>query len=172
MQLTIEVLAVTSTTKPTAKGSYTQLDVAYKREGKTEGKKIMSFGAGKAAFEVLKNAKTGDVYTITSVKNETSGYWDWTDATSGSASGGEKATYTPTASPKSTYETPEERAKKQVYIVRQSSISAAIDLLKGDKKVPTVGEVLDVASQFEAFVFNTTVVTNTFPEIPEDDIPL
>jgi len=174
MQFTIEVLAVTSTTKPTAKGSYTQLDVAYKRDGKTEGKKIMSFGAGKTAFDNLKNAKTGDVYTVTSVKNEASGYWDWTDATAGEGapSQGKAPAYTASASPKSTYETPEERAKKQVYIVRQSSISAAIDMLKTDKKSLEVENVLQVASQFEAFVFGTNIATPNI-DIAEmaDDIP-
>ena len=117
MQFTIEILAVTPTTKPTAKGSYTQLDVAFKKDGKTEGKKIMSFGNSKAAFDVLKSAKLGEQYTITSEKNQETGYWDWLEASAGSASPTVKAT--PTVSPKSTYETPEERAKRQVYIIRQ-----------------------------------------------------
>jgi hypothetical protein len=169
MQFTIEVLAVTSTTKPTAKGSYTQLDVAYKRDGKTEGKKIMSFGNSKPAFETLKNAKTGDVLTITSEKNETSGYWDWLNASAGGAPAA--ASYTPSASPKSTYETAEERAKKQVYIVRQSSISAAVDLLKTDKKTPEVNEVLAVAKQFEAYVFDTATPQTLDIAEMQDDIP-
>jgi hypothetical protein len=170
MQFTIEVLAVTSTTKPTAKGSYTQLDVAYKRDGKTEGKKIMSFGNSKPAFETLKNAKTGDVVTITSEKNETSGYWDWLNAGVGGTASAPTG-HTPTASPKSTYETAEERAKKQVCIVRQSSISTAVELLKTDKKVPDVNEILTIAKQFEAFVFDTgTPATLDIAEM-QDDIP-
>lgn len=164
--MNIEILAVTPTTKPTAKGSYTQLDIAYKRDGKTEGKKIMSFGPSKPAYDVLKDAKLGQVYTITAVKNETSGYWDWTAASSGAA--------TPTetkgnSSPKSTYETPEERAKKQVYIIRQSSIANAISLLHNDKKAPDVKEVLSVAQQFVDFVFD---IEPAIPELPDDDIPL
>ena len=176
MQFQIEVLAVTSTTKPTAKGSYTQLDVAYKKEGKTEGKKIMSFGAGKKAFDVLKNAKTGEVYTISSSKNEQSGYWDWTDAVAGAAgdTSTKAAGYSPSSSPRNTYETPEERAQKQVYIVRQSSIASAIELLKTDKKQPDVNEVLQLAQQFEAFVFS--VQADTPPKFNlgelEDDVPL
>lgn len=60
------------------------------------------------------------------------------------------------SSPKSTYETPEERAKKQVYIVRQSSLSAAINLLaaNGGKK-NSVEEVIQTAKQFESYVFDT-----------------
>ena len=176
MQFQIEVLAVTSTTKPTAKGSYTQLDVAYKKEGKTEGKKIMSFGAGKKAFDVLKNAKTGEVYTISSSKNEQSGYWDWTDAVAGAAGDtpAKAAGYSPSTSPRNTYETPEERAQKQTYIVRQSSIASAIELLKTDKKQPDINEVLQIAQQFEAFVFNTQATTPPTLSIGDltDDIPI
>lgn len=55
------------------------------------------------------------------------------------------------------FETKEEREKKQVYIVRQSSISAAISLLKTEKKVPTTFEILETAKQFEQFVFGGKV---------------
>lgn len=55
------------------------------------------------------------------------------------------------------FETKEERQQKQIYIVRQSSISSAIDLLKTEKKVPNVFEVLDVARQFEQYVFGGKV---------------
>ena len=65
---------------------------------------------------------------------------------------------TPVASPKSTYETPEERAKKQVYIVRQSSISAALtytsqikDYFKGTDN--PINEIINIAKQFEHYVF-------------------
>ena len=172
MQFTIEILAVTPTTKPTAKGSYTQLDVAFKKDGKTEGKKIMSFGAGKKAYEVLKGAQFGQTFTITSEKNEQSGYWDWVDASNGAvASGSSPSRATPTTSPKSTYETPEERAKKQVYIVRQSSISAAVELLKTEKKQPTAQEVISTAKEFEAYVFDLQAAPAV--ELPEDDdIPM
>ena len=71
MQFNIEVLAVTVETKPTAKGSYQQLDVAFKKDGKTDGKKIMSF-TNKEVFNTLQNAKAGDVFTVTSQKNENS----------------------------------------------------------------------------------------------------
>lgn len=80
------------------------------------------------------------------------------------------------ASPKSTYETPEERAKKQVYIVRQSSVNAAIALLKTDKRVPAKEEIADTAQFFEAYVFGNDVPSPVqaagLPELPEDeDVP-
>ena len=92
------------------------------------------------------------------------------------------ATSKPSTSPKSTYETPEERAKRQVLIVRQSSLSSAIELLKTDKKSPTVPEVLQVAKQFEAYVFGnddpfgleSKEPVNKLPTVDdlEDDIPM
>ena len=76
-----------------------------------------------------------------------------------------------TAPRTSTYETPEERAIKQVYIVRQSSISASINFLNHDGDV---GDVLRVAKQFEAYVFGKDTeapkeVSNEFSDM-EDDI--
>ena len=66
----------------------------------------------------------------------------------------------------STYETPEERAKKQVYIVRQSSISAAINMLSVNipsKSVISTEEVLEVAKEFEKYVFS-------IPEVEASDV--
>lgn len=79
---------------------------------------------------------------------------------------------------KSTYETPEERAVKQIYIVRQSSISSAIGLLTTGAKVPPDADaVLEVAKKFETFVFGSTKepidVTTAFDELDTmDDIPI
>jgi hypothetical protein len=165
MNFSIEILAVTPTTKPTAKGSYTQLD------GKTEGKKIMSFGAGANAFKALKDAKLGQVFSIDAQKNETTGYWDWVSASLGNSTS--SGASTPVASPKSNYETSEERAKKQVYIIRQSSISSAVSLLKSDKKVPTVDEVLTVATAFTDFVLgNTSTPVESIDLNEDDDVPM
>lgn len=79
------------------------------------------------------------------------------------------ASYT---SPKSTYETPEERAKKQVYIVRQSSITAAIAYLKGQDSA-SVDDVLDLAKQFEQYVFgegsSKQVALGTEDNFPGDE---
>lgn len=58
--------------------------------------------------------------------------------------------------PKSTYQTAEERAQTQVYIVRQSTIAHAISYfsLPGSKDVG-VNDIIQVAKQFEAHVFGT-----------------
>lgn len=176
----IEVLSSTVTTVPTAKGSYQVCELAFKNktfQDKVEGKKIMSF-AEKEAFAALSTAPMGSVFTVTRAKDD-KGYWKWTTVTAGANAGAAAPAAAPSASPasanvspKSTYETADERAARQVMIVRQSSISNAIALLKTEKHTPTTEEVLAVAKQFEDFVFGKKPVdTESFSDLDED-IPL
>ena len=64
--MNITILNVTITTKPNNRGgSYQEADVAFKNntfQGKVEGKKIMSFGAGAEVFKVLAQAQSGETY--------------------------------------------------------------------------------------------------------------
>lgn len=135
------------------RGKYNMATVDYKgQDGKPAQKKLMSF-TNPDVYKVFSNAKLGDVFEVTTVKND-KGYWDWTevktgDATAAAQSGGGKSF----ASPKSTYETPEERAIRQVMIVRQSSLGHALTMLGGKA---TVGKAIEVAQQFEAFVLGKT----------------
>lgn len=174
----IEVLS----TSVEDKGKYKQLEVAYKGgDGKVSSKKIMSFAAPDV-FKVLANSKQGDIFDVTTVKND-KGYWDWilvlngsaNGSASGSASGSVKAATTSSPTPRSTYETPEERANRQVLIVRQSSVSNAIEFYKlNAKKQPSTQEIIEVAQFFENYVFGK----NTSPKFDgglaemNDDIPL
>ena len=137
--------------------AYSFIEVAYKGEdGKVTGRKVMSFGESKKVFDALSTAGNGDVFEINSVKNESTGYWDWIGATK--STGGAVATKpNPNPAPAgkvvgSNYETPEERAKKQVYIVRQSSIANAVAFLKGEDS--PVERVIEVAKEFEKYVFD------------------
>jgi len=168
------------------KGKYKMAEVTFKdiAKGQTSSKKLMSF-SNPVVYKTLVDAKKGEVYTIEMQKND-KGFWDWvaagiaTSVNTGSTGSPEPSTKasgsTGYASPKSTYETPEERAKKQVYIVRQSSLSAAIDTLKTDKKNPTPAEVIAVAKEYEAFVFGIDVEPPKLDDLPtfedNDDIPL
>lgn len=169
------------------KGKYKMAEITFKdlAKGQTSSKKLMSF-SNPVVYKTLVDAKKGEVYTIEMQKND-KGFWDWTAASTATgintASGGSPEATTKAsgssgfASPKSTYETPEERAKKQVYIVRQSSISAAIDTLKTDKKNPSKEEVVSVAKFYEAFVFGLETEPVKLADIPtfddeEEDVPL
>ena len=174
----IKIISVEKETHPTQKGSYDSLEITYKNlsfQNKVESKKIVSFNH-KEVFSTLAKASAGDVFTIQRSKNDKN-YWDWVavgeaapQESAAPAIGGKTM-----QSPKSTYETPEERAKKQVYIVRQSSVNAAIALLKTDKKVPSLQEILDAAKVFEAYVFGVVLeagIAEGLPELPDDeDIP-
>ena len=171
MKFNISIINVSQQTKPTAKGSYTLLDVAYKNEtsGKTEGKKIMSF-AQKETFDTLSKATSGQSYIIESVKNEQSGYWDWIGAELTTGESQPVAANKPTgnATPKSTYETADERAARQVLIVRQSSLTAAINSLPEKARDPET--VKKVAQQYVDWVFQKDTPNPDFSDM-EDDVP-
>ena len=160
----ISIINVTNQTVPTTKGSYQALEVTYKEvaTSKVGSRNIMSFVQdSKKAFETLSTASNGEVFDISMVKQagkDGKEYWVWTDARKGSAqaSQGQTASAAPAASgtvSKGNWETPEERAKKQVYIIRQSSLSTAVAALSGGKAPPTAENILALAKTFEDYVF-------------------
>jgi hypothetical protein len=182
--MNITILSVQSTTQTSKAGKpYQQLEVAFKNNtfGKVESKKLMPFGANKAAFDALANASVGSNFEVTVVKND-AGYNDWTAVTQAppgaivgagsinTAASNAKAMGN-TVQVKSTYETPEERAKKQVYIIRQSSLSSAIAMLSPGAKSPIkLSEVTDVANELFAWVMqdpSAAVKQDTF-DMPND----
>lgn len=180
MKFNIEVIDCSKETRPTAngKGSYDILTVTFKNigTGKIEAKKLVSFGSGVAAFNALEDAKKGATYEIESVKGEK--YWEWTNAAKTVLTEADKAEAPKAASGgatayKSNYETPEERAARQVMIVRQSSLANAVALL-GPAHTPA--EVLEVTQIFVDYCLNGQVkikpaITDNFADM-EDDIPL
>lgn len=166
----ISVINVTNQTVPTSKGSYQALEVTYKevQGGKTGTRKIMSFvKESKAAFDSLVDAKYGDVFDVKMVKDAQDKYWVWTDAKKGTANAqgnsavadtGAKTTGTVA---KGSWETAEERAARQVYIIRQSSLSTAASVLSvGTKSTPEADAVIALAKQFEDYVFGRAGITD------------
>lgn len=172
----IQIISTSIETKPTARGSYQQLEVVYKNltfQGKVESKKLMSFGAGASAFKALSEGSNGGVFDITVVKND-KGYNDWTAATMavpGATTPTAVSAGKPNPTPKSTYETPEERAQRQILIVRQSSIGSAVSLLTaGAKSPPKTSDVIATAKELEAYVFGVADTGPTgFDDIPDFD---
>jgi hypothetical protein len=175
MNFNIETIQVKTESKPTAKGSYMVAEITYKNlgSGKIEAKKVVSF-ANKEVYSTVSGAKQGDQFTVTSEKNEKTGYWDWLSLQQAAPGASLPQPSKPNAAAtpiKSTYETPEERAKKQVYIVKQSSIGSAIQLLSvGAKTPPALDDVLSTAQKFFEFVFADPVaedmdVTLDIPEV-------
>jgi len=175
--MNVTILSVEVKTIPTNKGSYQKAEVAYKNnsfQGKVEGKAVMSFGATAGAFKTLSQAQSGETYEVEVVKNA-AGYNDWTSLTPAglsTAPGAAPAATTnkpSTATPvRSTYETPEERAAKQVYIIRQSSLSAAVSTLSVGAKVLKPDDVITLATKYVNFVMGVKDKgASGFEDIPD-----
>lgn len=179
-QMQIQIIATSVETKPTQKGTtYQQLEVTYKNltyQGKVESKKLMSFGANATSFKALANAQAGEVFEVSVVKND-KGYNDWTSVQPSTgirpaASAASSPAATTQTTGRSSYETPEERAQRQVYIIRQSSISSAVATLAVGAKSVKPDEVLAVAKQYENYVFDVKDPgPSGFDDFPDFDVP-
>lgn len=168
--INIEVLSTQVQQKKNSKGgTYEEMTVAHRLDdGQIVGFKLFDFACPPGVWNTLKGAPTGSFFSVDREKDKSGKYWQWVgihrqDAPSaasmasqtsnvGMIQGGVRPVPT-----KPTYETPEERAQKQVYIIRQSSIASAVDLLKDHGKQPNVDEVIKVARAFEAYVFGNTI---------------
>lgn len=186
----------------TAKGGYSSIEVAFRKDGKVEGKKLMDF-VHPEVYKLFRNLKGGAVVNVVSSKGEEDKYWNWSaaevasggsaqppaEAEQGHAEAPQQSTESAGATTSkagrgkvtgSTYETPGERALRreadrvrQYYIVRQSSVSAAIAFIKeywqgevdGDM---TPARVIEVAKEFEAYVFTPVPAIDTAPAVEQD----
>lgn len=183
--LELEILNVgTPVFTKTARGGYNSIELAYKNhtfEGKVEGKKLVDFN-DKAVFAFIKDLVMGDKIVVTAEKGDNDQYWKWVavEKADGSVGAGSPASPQSSGSGESSqaqsssptkvagsgvgrvtgnnYETAEERAKKQVYIVRQSSIANAIAFASATGPT-TTSSIIELAKQFEAYVLEK-------PEIP------
>ena len=180
MNQSIEVLSVSKNKFP----KYEQLEVAYKNlaDGKVNGKKLMSF-VYPEVFKALDGSQAGVKFDIVLEKEVSKKdgmeYWQWVKASVSNATSPQKdsaSTSKANVAPKSNYETSEERAARQRLIVRQSSLSNAVDLLGVGA---TVESVLQVAEIFTEFVFETGPKVKDLPfdinhpfANMEDDIPV
>ena len=149
--------------------SYQSIEVTYKDDqGQVKNKKLMSF-SNPSVFNHIKDLTKGDQINLRTEK-DAAGYWQWIGIE------GDKTVATETKTTPQTggrvtgsnYETKEERAARQVLIVRQSSLSSAVELLGPGKSIE---EVLAVAKQFEDYVFAKSTGIDAINEM-EDDFPL
>lgn len=155
------------------KGTYGKLTVAYRNDqGKLAEKPLLSF-TNPAVFKAFEGANPGDEINVKSEK--VGDYWNWT----GLLTGDEAPQHTTmgTSSPAtkstgSTYETKEERALKQRYIVKQSSISAAVAILTvGAKSAPSTKDVIALADEFVDYVFADDTKKLTADFDVDNDVP-
>ena len=180
MQFTIQIIKVSPEVD---KGKWRTFEVAYKKDGKVEGKPFFDFKYPEV-YKILKNATEGETYTVTSNKEpgkDGKDYWQWTGiesgaseavgpvsegtptSASGSATGNAKLADKPTTQASvgrvtgSNYETAPERANRQRLIVQQSSVGYALDLMKHNspKAVLDLDAVFSIASRIKDFVYST-----------------
>jgi hypothetical protein len=163
---TVISIALDTAVKKQGGGTYQGWELVYKSnegEVRTIAKPVTSLKFNQALAKELQALKAGDVFTLTQEKNQ-AGFNDVKSITLGadlsSAPPARQATGNTggtAGAARSTYETPEERAVRQRLIVRQSSLTAAIDILKnGDKKTPlNLANVAELAEDLVTWVFET-----------------
>ena len=153
---------------PTGK-KYQVCEFGYKLEdGKVKGMRIFGFGPQKANFDVASKASQGDILDAEFQQND-KGYWEFRSLVNTGAKGNPEAqpatvgaAGTAASATKSggNWETSEERARRQTYIILQSSISNAIEYLKafGEDRVDDVditqADVVECAEYFYNYVVN------------------
>lgn len=168
-------------------GTYSGVEFIFKDDqGKTQTKNfhMNQFKFNAALKNTLADLVKGDKFTAEMEKEGE--FWNWKKLSKGvaEASTPAAATNAPAkaaggyqARPNDTYETKEERGQRQVMIVRQSSLTAALKLLEmqGQKK-PTSADVITVAQEFEAWVLGQASPKISTPkaakqEAPDEDSP-
>lgn len=173
MGIIVKILNVDVENIAKGKGGYKAATVAYIYNGEARTQKVMDF-SNPEVFKRLPHL-VGKEVDVTITKN-TAGYNQWSaieelkdagaSAPIGAPSGGSMA---PPAArvTGSNYETPAERAAKQVYIVKQSSISAAIALAGHNKDKATPEDITKTAQVFVDYVFGKS---DSFEDMPSDVI--
>ena len=167
-------------------GTYSGVEFIFKDDqGKTQTKNfhMNQFKFNTALKNTLADLVKGDKFTAEMEKEGE--FWNWKKLSKGVAEASTPAATNAPAKaaggyqtrPNDTYETKEERGQRQVMIVRQSSLTAALKLLEmqGQKK-PTSADVITVAQEFEAWVLGQASPKISTPkatkqEAPDEDSP-
>lgn len=185
LQLEIISVSAPAFTK-TARGGYNSIEVAYKNNGKIEGKKFVDFN-NKAIYEAVQQLQSGQTVYVTTEKGDGDQYWQWsrisTDAPTqdqGNSGGGTEAPAPASTASKpatgrvvgSNYETPEERALRRGFdkvkhrqIGRQGCLNTALALLthNSPKGGVSLAELKTTAGELEHFVFGDEPLTDDIP---------
>lgn len=172
MQITIQEVNIENVRN--GKNSYDKATVNYLAGGQVREQKVMSF-SNPAVFAVLKTVKPGTTVDVEITKND-KGYNQWSqikvvDTSAEPAVG--KQPVTTTARAAGGWETPEERAKKQVLIVKQSALAQATNLVVGSPAYTDkdVNSVIEVAQQLVDWVFDNGFDDKPQKDWPTEDVP-
>lgn len=164
----IEIIAVGAKQKIK---TYYQVEVTYKDLDKDRvgAKKLMSFSYPEV-FNTLSKAEKGEQYEVT-LKKE-GDFWNWTDASKAEEFEQEKKVAKTESTPTrvtggGNWETKEERAQRQVFIIRQSCLGHAVEFLKengADKN-----EIFALAADMEQWVLRKDPMKELI-NLPDDVI--
>ena len=177
----VNVVDVSSLNTHQAKNGrqYQSIEIMYKNDqGQAQSKKLMSF-ANPAVFKAAQDWAKGDVIHVSTEKDQ-NGYWQWTavgtaDTTTDNR-GDDSSSATPTQAKAATrvsgsnYETKDERAARQVMIVRQSSLSNAVATLAIEGSKATANDVVSLAKLYEGYVLGSEPSGASINDL-ESDIP-
>lgn len=173
MQITVVDVAPPATKTSTNGRQYQEIELTFKDDqGKTGSRKILSFTTD--IYKAVQGLQRGASVNVNRQKNDKTGYWDWISfgeapagqVTSAPATGGS------TKVVGSNYETKEERAARQVMIVRQSSLSTAVAALTvGAKGSLKASDIIPLAKELEGYVLGTIQTRETPFDDLLDDLP-
>lgn len=166
----VEVQEVVITEAGNGPRKYKVADVVYTWNGNNRKQRVMSF-ANPDVFKTISGISTPTSVEVEVTKNA-KGYDEWAKV---SVLGNLPSTQAPAASKTgggkvlgSNYETAEERAKRQLMIVRQSSIANALTYHEKDDVRPNLDDVLSTAQVFVDFVYGTDEALETLERMPSD----
>lgn len=145
---------------------YKVCELGYKTEdGKVKAMKIFGFGDQKSVFDVATKLGAGDVVEANFAQNDR-GYWIFSGLT---PTGVKEATdkgsanvATNTSGTRGNWETSEERAARQVMIIRQSSLSNAVAFYASREPKGVTADaksIVELAKFFESYVLDEPAVT-------------
>lgn len=161
----IKVVAVGEPiSKQGKKAAYSEIELTYKSNDQTRSKKFFSFK--KQEYGIVQGMKPGEFYEVDAVKE--GDFWEWKSITKSDGSAPAATASAPSTGGSTgngggyQRESAEERALRQMYIVRQSAIASAVNAVGAGKPIDTY---LNFAREFEKFVFAKPVVEA--PQEPE-----
>jgi hypothetical protein len=175
----VNVVDVSSLNTHQAKNGrqYQSIEIMYKNDqGQAQSKKLMSF-SNPAVFKAAQEWAKGDVIHV-STEKDGNGYWQWTavgsaestsDTRTNNAAAPTQAKATTRVSG-SNYETKDERAARQVMIVRQSSLSNAVATLAIEGSKATANDVISLAKLYEGYVLGSEPSGASINDL-DSDIP-
>ncbi len=152
--ITVQDVSVEEVKK--GRNSYQVAVVVYTNpKGENKEKKVVSF-SNPAVFATVKDAKSGSKWEVEYAKDDP--YFNWArispivENERGQPAVADKVTGGKVTG--SNWETSDERAKRQLMIVRQSSISNALEYMKNTNNQDFgVTDVLGIAQEFVDFVY-------------------